>query len=639
MKTFYKFVLLILLASLCSIAIYYRVEKVKPVTEKKHIIEIQNKIEATFIDGEYTFENPKVVLNPYQISPLTALIYFETKDLTTPTIMIKGKDEQTTITKTFIPNKNHFLPIYGLYPDYNNEIILTVNGKKKTIYIQTNKLPDDFILPSKIIAKKDKLTNDLYFVTPASSGYPAAYDINGDVRWYLTENFSWDIKRLNNGNILIGSNRLINPPYYTTGLIEMDLLGKIYYEYSLLGGYHHDVYEMENGNLLVASNNFENGTVEDYIVEIDRETDTIIKTFDLNEILPESGKNEYSTADDWFHNNSVWYDRNTNSITLSGRHVDAVININYDNGELNWIVGDNTNWPKNIHKYFFKPINNVEWQWAQHAAQILPNGNLILFDNGNNRSKSKENGIPAKNNYSRAVIYKLNTTNMTIEQVWEYGKKRGSEFYSPYISDVDYLNNNHYLILSGGISYKDGEIQNDPAPLANSDTLNSVMVEILNNDVIFEMHLPTNNYRAEKMNLYTYNNFKLGPGKILGNMGKTPTSKNNSILVFNKNIDEKFNSHEITIEKEIDRLVISGTFKPEDKVSIILDNVFDKKTYDLIISKKPYTAMCIDIFNEEEKENGIKVYKYINDVGLKGKYYLYMKINNTIYDLNQYVIF
>ena len=49
--------------------------------------------------------------------------------------------------------------------------------------------------------------------------------------------------------------------------------------------------------------------------------------------------------------------------------------------------------------------------------------------------------------------------------------------------------------------------------------------------------------------------------------------------------------------------------------------------------------MCIDIFNEEEKENGIKVYKYINDVGLKGKYYLYMKINNTIYDLNQYVIF
>ena len=29
----------------------------------------------------------------------------------------------------------------------------------------------------------------------------------------------------------------------------MDLLGKIYTEFSLEGGYHHDYYEMENGNL------------------------------------------------------------------------------------------------------------------------------------------------------------------------------------------------------------------------------------------------------------------------------------------------------------------------------------------------------------------------------------------------------
>ena len=48
---------------------------------------------------------------------------------------------------------------------------------------------------------------------------------------------------------------------------------------------------------------------------------------------------------------------------------------------------------------------------------------------------------------------------MTISQVWQYGKERGSEFYSPYVSDVDYLENNHYLILSGGISYKNGKIK------------------------------------------------------------------------------------------------------------------------------------------------------------------------------------
>lgn len=59
----------------------------------------------------------------------------------------------------------------------------------------------------------------------------------------------------------------------------MDMLGKIYVEYSLPGGYHHDYYEMPNGNLLVASDDFNSGkgTVEDYIVELDRETGKIVK--------------------------------------------------------------------------------------------------------------------------------------------------------------------------------------------------------------------------------------------------------------------------------------------------------------------------------------------------------------------------
>ena len=44
-----------------------------------------------------------------------------------------------------------------------------------------------------------------------------AYDANGDVRWYLTENFTWNINRLKNGHLLISTERLVNPPYYTTG--------------------------------------------------------------------------------------------------------------------------------------------------------------------------------------------------------------------------------------------------------------------------------------------------------------------------------------------------------------------------------------------------------------------------------------
>lgn len=638
-KTILKLVLLVAVSVISSILIYYHVESYNEVKQTEDILITQNNKEIEFLSNtNYSIDDPKVILNPYDISPLTAMIIFETKDLTPITITIKGKDNNTTITHTFEPSKVHILPIYGLYADTNNEVIIKANNKEKTVYIQTEKLPDDIAIAN-VEANKDKLDNELYFVTPSSSGYTAAYDVNGDIRWYLTDNFIWDIKRLNNGNILLSSNRLINPPYYMTGLVEMDLLGKIYYEYSLPGGYHHDVFEMENGNLLVASDNFEDGTVEDYIVEIDRNTGAIVKRIDLKDILPvDKGDNIYTTKYDWFHNNSVWYDKNTNSITLSGRHKDAIININYDTNKLNWIIGDSSNWGQEYQKYFFTKDDSTEWQWAQHAAMILPNGNVFVFDNGNNRSKTEENAISASNNYSRGVIYNINTDNMTIKQVWQYGKELGSDFYSPYISDVDYLEDNHYIVHSGGTSYKDSKVLNSPAGLEAYDTLKSTTVELLNDEVIFKMTLNTNTYRVEKMSLYSNNEFKSGKGIRLGNLGTTETI-NSKPLLFTKKIDNNYKSHDIEITKETDRLKITGTFKKDDKVEIILDNIFDKLTYNMTISKKPYTAMCVDIFTEEEKENGISVTKYINNLGINGKYYIYIKINGTTYNTKQYVEF
>lgn len=642
MRTRTKIILLVIVACVLSILIYERIDMVQPVEETEDMLVHQENLEKEFTTTEEnTIDNPKIIVNPYEISPLTALILFETRDLTAPTVTIVGEDESTTFTKTFTPNKKHVLPIYGLYPDRNNEVIITLNGEDYTFHIQTDPLPEDFALPTDVTADKEELDQELYFVTPSSQGYTAAYDINGDVRWYLTENMIWDVQRLCNGNIMLSSNRLINPPYYTTGLVEMDLTGKIYYEYVLPGGYHHDVYELENGNLLVASNDFDSGTVEDYIVEIERDTGNIVKRIDLKEILPmDEGKNQMATDYDWFHNNSVWYDSDTNSITLSGRHQDAVVNIDYNSLEINWIVGSHDGWSEEYQKYFLDPIgDDFEWQWAQHAAMILPNGDLFVFDNGNNRSKTEEDSVKASDNYSRGVIYHINTIDKTIEQVWEYGKDRGSEFYSPYISDVDYLGEDHYLIHSGGINTVDGEPGNEPAGLENVDSMNSITTEVKNDEVIFEMNLPTNLYRAEKMDLYSNSVFKLGAGSRLGNMGETEQDGTTKSVLFAKGINDEYKKHDIQITKETDRLVVTGTFQRGDEVEIILDSIFDKKAYQLVVSKHPYTAMCVDVFTEEETENGISVTKYINSENISGKKYIYIKINGTIYDTNQYVIF
>lgn len=635
---------IIVISLLCGIIVgYFFVTGGEKVLEKKDILVYQSELENKFTSYGYTIDKPNIILNPYEISPLTALVMFETSDYVSPTVTIVGKSEKTTYTHTFKESKTHYLEILGLYPDYNNEVIISYGNVSKKIYIQTGKLPDNFVMPSSIYKDEDKLDNELYFYTPSSIGYTCAYDINGDVRWYLTESFIWEINRLRNGNLLLSTDKLVNNPYYTTGLYEMNMLGKIYFEYNIDGGYHHDYFEMPNGNILVLSNNFANGTVEDYIVELDLRDGSIVKKFDLTDILPmNEGESENSTTYDWFHNNSVWYDEKSNSITLSGRHMDAVINISYDTGKLNWIIGDSTNYSSEWQKYFFKPIgDNFEWQWSQHSAKITPLGYVFIFDNGNNKSKIKENYVDASNSYSRGVMYKIDTVNMTIEQIWEYGKERGSDFYSPYISNVLYLEENHFVVHSGGIVKVNGVPSNYPAGLSNGEiSLKSDTVELLNNEVIYELILPTNNYRVRKMEMYSNSEYKQGVGVRLGSVSKTEESNKHTIIVKSKDIDNNYNKHNITFDKEVNRLVFSGTFLKDDKVKIILDKFLGKKEYDVIIRKRPYTAMCVDIFTEEEEEkNGIKVTKYINNTGLKGKYLIYVSINGTIYKTNKYVEF
>lgn len=617
-------------------------EKIETVQD---MITEQSEKEKEIKSTGYTIDSPNVILNPYGNSPLTALVVFETEDEVSPEVTIVGKDELSTYTHTFDKGTKHYLPIYGLYADYDNTVIISYGDVRKELSIKTEALPEDFVLPEDIFANKEKLTNDLYFYTPSSSGYTCAYDVNGEVRWYLTNYALWKIDRLENGHLLVSTERLINSPYYMTGLYEMDLLGKIYTEYSLEGGYHHDYYEMENGNLLVASDDFNNsdGTVEDYIVEIDRESGAVVKSFDLKDILNmEDGKSENWTSYDWFHNNSVWYDKNTNSITLSGRHQDAVINIDYETGKLNWIIGDPTNWSEEYQKYFFTPVgDDFEWQWSQHAAMITPEGYVFILDNGNNKSKNEEDYVKAEDSYTRGVMYKIDTENMTIEQVWEYGKERGSEYYSPYISDVDYIEKDHYIVHSGGISYKDGKVLNVPAGIGEADTLRSITTELLNDEVIFELVLPTNNYRVEKMSLYTDNEkLELGRAKELGSLGKTKADSKKLWLYKNvKEIDDEYEKHEISIEKEKDRLVFTGRFKKGEEVNVILYKNMIASYYNVPISKRPYTALCVDVFTEEENQNGIVVTKYINNVGLYDNFSIYVEIDGTVYKTDQYVNF
>ena len=74
-----------------------------------------------------------------------------------------------------------------------------------------------------------------------------------------------------------------------------------------------------------------------------------------------------------------------------------MVALDYNTGKLKWIIGDPTNWGEEYQQYFFTPVgDNFEWQWSQHAAMVTPEGYIFLLDNGNNKSKLKDNYVPCR---------------------------------------------------------------------------------------------------------------------------------------------------------------------------------------------------------------------------------------------------
>ena len=224
----------------------------KAVDEVSDIIASQNKMNKYFSSYGYTVDNPKIILNPYKISPLTALILFETPDDANISIRIVGKDEGSTFSNTFSKNKKHFIPIYGLYPNSDNKVILSYNDKIYEYHIKTEELPEDFVL--------EDINNDgdLKFIN--SDNYPYAIDKNNDVRWFLNKKFVGKLIRLGNGHFILGDDNFLDLNI-SKDIFEIDLFGKIYYQYSIPSGYYGSFSE-DNERLLVLSNK---------VIQIDRQ--------------------------------------------------------------------------------------------------------------------------------------------------------------------------------------------------------------------------------------------------------------------------------------------------------------------------------------------------------------------------------
>lgn len=424
--------------------------------------------------GAYSIHNPYVAVDPYGISPLSAVALFSTSKPATISIEVEGKNGAKPVTQQFeTVTTQHQIPIYGLYAGESTQVTLTAyytdgTSEAQILSLTGYGLPSDFVPVSVVPEDTDttEMANGWTFLMAGSlQGYVYAIDEVGSVRWMFSEKglgAASVFLPLDNGNYLIGGDKSFGN-YYKYSVFELDLTGRIVHEY-LVNGYHHDAVELPSGNLLICANNLNGQVMEDTIYEMDRETGDILRTWDFNSYFDVGNYNEegqhiadvnYGTgASDWLHINGIDYNEQTDSLLISSRHQDAVFSMNLSTGEIDWIISDpNDQWPEYLADKLLTPVGDgFEWQYGQHNAIWLPNGDVMLFDNGDYRSKTPENILDAATeSYSRAVIYHVDAQAKTISQVWEFGKDKGPDHFAVNVSSVQYLGENHYLIDFGGI--------------------------------------------------------------------------------------------------------------------------------------------------------------------------------------------
>lgn len=490
----------------------------------------------------YSLEEALIVVNPYGTSPLSAVAVFSTEEACGGTVTVKGKSAENDVTGTFEAEKDHIVPIYGLYNNDTTEVVISLDdGTSAAFEVTTEDINVDYgTITAEMKSEASYDYTNLTFVC-STMGSLYAVDAAGDIRFYTNMGGVLGVHQLENGHILMPASYVLKPSYYKEGMIEIDLMGKIYGEYMIPGGQHHDFVEMPNGNFLVASDSPDLSTVEDYVVEIDRQTGDVVWELDMKDLMgTEEGQSASMDTDgseesDWFHNNGLAYDAGNDLLLLSARHKDAIVAVNMEDKSLAWILGDPTGWGEDYQSYFFNPEGeDFEWFYAQHNVSILDNGDIALFDNGTAKVKrvDADNRVSGDDVYSRAVVYHIDTENMTVSQVTEYGKERGADWYADWISGVVSLDGtqDHLWITAGSHLHNDEENRSDYYPkdmFVPGLTKTTHIDQVDNGELSFELTISGDTYnaltfRSFRMPLYTEGKYDVAAvPEVYGSLGET----------------------------------------------------------------------------------------------------------------------
>lgn len=224
-------------------------------------------------------------------------------------------------------------------------------------------------------------------------------------------------------------------------------------------GYVTDLHElrvMPNGHAMLMSYDKQIVDMRPYITGGDSAalvTGLIIQEIDVNknvlfqwrswdhfQITDATHENLLGHEIDYVHGNAIEID-NDGNILISSRHLDEITKINRSTGDIIWRLGGK-------HNNFAFVNDNIGFS-HQHGIRRLPNGNLIMFDNGNYHTPP----------FSRAVEYTVNDVNFTATKVWEY--RNSPNIYGFAMGFAQRLSNGNTLISWGSTNPTLTEVRPD----------------------------------------------------------------------------------------------------------------------------------------------------------------------------------
>jgi hypothetical protein len=391
-----------------------------------------------------------------------------------------------------VPGKSTNFFAAGLLPDTTYQMRYVVTGHhhhhSSPLLFTTGSLPATLTFPPFIVQQPPGPGSDLdqdmvlhlINATTVGAANTVATDLEGHVVWYF-DNLHSGLGLTDSivGCSLVpgGSLLLLGRDGYATNgnqnvLREIDLAGDPLRETNLaavnaqltaLGhdviyGFHHDAQRLPNGQTVVLGSTKRtvdiNGTPTvyrgDMIVVLDENLQVAwawdaFDHLDVNRgpVLGEichpgdPGCEDLGTDYvDWTHSNAVGWSPADGNLTLSVRHQDWVIKIDYRNGagdgHIIWRLGTDGDFTADS-------TDPHPWFSHQHDARYVDDTTLVLFDNGNTRRA----GDPTAD--SRGQVWTLDEETMTATPVLN----ADLGVYSGALGAAERLPNGNYHFLAG----------------------------------------------------------------------------------------------------------------------------------------------------------------------------------------------